>query len=144
MKSNQKNSLKHLINEVMSQKNTIQRMDDVRISAITLDETTINALIRSRVFTINEQKAMRILFTKTKTTSLTEGTINELDNNVRFITKASEMEIRLSEGFFGDIWDGLKGLGDKAKEAITGGWNKVKAIWGEFKELVQEVYLEQK
>jgi hypothetical protein len=139
MKNNKNNSLKHLINEVMSQKNTIQRMNDVRNSAITLNETTINSLIRSRVFTINEQKAMRILFTKTKTTSLTEGTINELDNNVRFISKSNEMEIRLSEGFFGDIWDGLKGLGDKAKEAITGGWSKLIAIWGEFKELVQEV-----
>jgi hypothetical protein len=65
--------------------------------------------------------------------------INELDNNIRFITKASEMEIRLKEGFFGDIWDGLKGLGEKAKDAITGGWSKLKAIWVEFKELVQEV-----
>ena len=52
---------------------------------------------------------------------------------------ALNVELRLKEGFFGDIWDGLKGLGDKAKEAITGGWNKLKSIWAEFKELVQEV-----
>ena len=92
MKNNKNNSLKNLINEVMSQKNTIQRMNDVRNSAITLNETTINSLIRSRVFTINEQKAMRILFTKTKTTSLTEGTIKELDNDVRFISKSNGEE----------------------------------------------------
>jgi hypothetical protein len=127
------------MNEVMSQRQTIQRMNTVKNSAITLDERAINSLIRSRVFTLNEQKAMRILFSKTKTTSLTENTVKTLDENVRVISKSNEMDIRLKEGFFGDIWDGLKGLGDKAKEAITGGWSKLKSIWAEFKELVQEV-----
>ena len=139
MKSKNTNSLKYLMNEVMSQRQTIQRMNTVKNSAITLDERAINALIRSRVFTLNEQKAMRILFSKTKTTSLTENTVKTLDENVRVISKSNEIDIRLKEGFFGDIWDGLKGLGDKAKEAITGGWSKLKSIWAEFKELVQEV-----
>lgn len=139
MKSKQKNSLKYLVNEVMSQKQTMKRFDEASIRSISLDENVINSLISSRVFTVNEQKAMRILFSKTKTKTLTENTINELDNSVKFISKSNEMEIRLKEGFFGDIWDGLKGLGDKAKEAITGGWNKLKSIWAEFKELVQEV-----
>jgi len=139
MKSKKTNSLKHLMSEVMSEKHTIQRIKDVRNSAVTLDERAINALINSRVFTLNEQKAMRILFSKTKTKTLTENTINILDENVRVISKSNEIDIRLKEGFFGDIWDGLKSLGDKAKEAIVGGWSKIKAIWGEFKALVQEV-----
>jgi hypothetical protein len=139
MESKNTNSLKHLMNEVMSEKHTIQRIKDVKKSTITLDERAINALINSRVFTLNEQKAMRILFSKTKTKTLTENTIKILDENVRVISKSNEIDIRLKEGFFSDIWDGLKSLGDKAKEAITGGWSKVKAIWGQFKALVQEV-----
>jgi len=108
MKSKNTNSLKSLMNEVMSERQTIQRMNTMKNSAITLDERAINALIRSRVFTLNEQKAMRILFSKTKTTSLTENTVKTLDENVRVISKSNEIDIRLKEGFFGDIWDGLK------------------------------------
>ena len=127
------------MNEVMSEKQTIHRINEVKRSAITLDERAINSLIRSRVFTLDEQKAMKILFAKTKTKSLSENSINKLDESVSIITNSNEIDIRLKEGFFSDIWDGLKSLGDKAKEAITGGWNKVKAIWGQFKALVQEV-----
>lgn len=139
MKSNKTNSLKTIINEVMSEKNILNRINSVTDSVLSIDEATIHSLIHSRVFTLNEQRAMRILFSKTKTKSLNENMINKLDENVKFISKSNEMEIRLKEEFFGDIWDGLKGLGDKAKEAITGGWGKLKAIWSEFKQLVQEV-----
>lgn len=133
------NSLRHLMNEVMSETHTNKRFNIISIGAVSLDETSINLLIKSNIFTINEQKALRVLFSKTKTKSLTENTVNLLDQNVKSISNLTEIEIRLQEGFFSDIWDGLKGLGDKAKEAIVGGWNKVKAIWGEFKALVQEV-----
>lgn len=139
MESKNKNSLKTIINEVMTEKNVINRINSVTDSVLTIDENTIDSLINSRIFTLNEQKAMKILFSKTKTKSLNENVISELDKNIKFISKSNEMEIRLKEGFFGDIWDGLKGLGDKAKEAITGGWGKLKAIWAEFKELIQEV-----
>lgn len=132
-------SLKHLVNEVMSEQNITSRFNTVNSGAVSLDETAITSLLKSNVFTLNEQKAMRILFSKTKTKSLTETTVKLLDENVNIISNSSEIELRLKEGFFGDIWDGLKGLGDKAKEAIVGGWNKLKSIWAEFKELVQEV-----
>lgn len=133
------NSLKDLMNEVISEQNLSTRFNTANNKAISLDERAILSLLKSNVFTLNEQKALRVLFSKTKTKSLTETSIKVLDENVNVISNSSEMEIRLREGFFGDIWDGLKGLGDKAKEAITGGWNKLKSIWAEFKELVQEV-----
>jgi hypothetical protein len=76
---------------------------------------------------------------KTKTKTLTESTIKKLDKSVKTIVESVEGDAVLSEGFFGDIWDGLKGLGDKAKEALSGGWSKVKAVWSEFKDLVTEV-----
>jgi len=133
------NYLLNLMNEEISQRNTFKRFDTVRKGAISLDEQAILSLLKSKVFTVNEQKALKVLFSKTKTKSLTESSIRSLDRNVRIISNSSEMELRLKEGFFGDIWDGLKGLGNKAKEAIAGGWGKLKAIWAEFKELVQEV-----
>lgn len=141
MKSNQNknNSLKYLMTEVMSERHTTKRFNTASNNAVSLDENAILSILESKVFTINERKALRVLFSKTKTKTLSENTINVLDENVKVISNSNEIEIRLREGFFGDIWDGLKGLGDKAKEAITGGWNKIKGIWAEFKELVQEV-----
>lgn len=134
-----KNSLKYLVNEVFSEKTVSKRFNYINMGAVSLDETALSALIQSKVFTVNEQTALRVLFSKTKTNSLTENSVKLLDENVKIISNLSEIELRLKEGFFGDIWDGLKKLGDKAKEAIAGGWSKLKTIWSEFKELVQEV-----
>lgn len=141
MKSNphKNNSLKHLMTEVMSYRYTNKRLNNVSRNAVSLDESTILSILESKVFTINERKALKVLISKTNTKSLTENTVKVLDENVRVISISNELEIRLKEGFFGDIWDGLKGLGDKAKDAIAGGWSKLKSIWAEFKELVQEV-----
>lgn len=139
MTPTQKNSLKYLINEITTGKNTISRLDNSLISVISLDENAIKSLLKLKIFTVNEQKALTVLFSKTKTKSLTESTVNLLDENVRVISHSSEIELRLKEGFFSDIWDGLKSMGDKAKDAIVGGWSKIKSIWAEFKELVQEV-----
>ena len=133
------NSLKYLMNEVISEKRMTQKINSNTIKFTSLDESAINSLLNSDVFSVRESKAIRILFSKTKTKTLTESTIKKLDKSVKTIVESVEGDAILSEGFFGDIWDGLKGLGDKAKEALSGGWSKVKAIWGEFTELVTEV-----
>ena len=133
------NYLINLLNESISEKKSFKRFDTVRNRAVSLDEKAIISLLKSKVFTVNEQKALRVLFAKTKTKTLSESTIKMLDKNVRIISNSNNMDIKLKEGFFSDIWDGLKSLGSKAKDAIVGGWSKVKAIWGEFKALVQEV-----
>lgn len=135
----QKNTLKYLMNEVISEKRMTQRINANTIKFTSLDEFAINSLLQSDIFTVNEAIAVRILFNKTKTKSLTESTFKKLDKSVKTIVESVEGDVVLSEGFFGDIWDGLKGLGDKAKEALSGGWGKIKAIWGEFTELVTEV-----
>jgi len=133
------NSLKYLMNEVLSEKRMTQKINANTIRFTTLDESAINSLLESDVFTKNEASAMRILFSKTKTKTLSESVIKKLDKSVKTIVESKHGDPILSEGFFGDIWDGLKGLGDKAKEVLSGGWGKVKAIWGEFTELVKEV-----
>jgi hypothetical protein len=133
------NSLKYLMNEVLSEKRMAQKINANTIRFTTLDESAINSLLESDVFTKNEASAMRILFSKTKTKTLSESVIKKLDKSVKTIVESKHGDPILSEGFFGDIWDGLKGLGDKAKEVLSGGWGKVKAIWGEFTELVKEV-----
>jgi len=139
-KSNKKsNSLKYLMNEVISEKRLANKIESNSIKFTTIDESVLNSLLESNVFTTNERVAVKILFSKSKTKSLNETTVKRLDKNVKTIIEAKNDDSILSEGFFGDIWDGLKGLGDKAKEALSGGWDKVKAIWGEFKQLVTEV-----
>lgn len=133
------NSLKYLMNEVISEKRLEQKINTNSIRFTTLDESVINSLLESSLFTKNEATAMRILFSKTKTKTLSESVIKKLDKNVNTILETKEDDMVLMEGFFGDIWDGLKGLGDKAKEVLSGGWSKLKSVWGEFKELVTEV-----
>ena len=133
------NSLKYLMNEVLSEKRMTQKLNTNTVRFTSLDETAVNSLLKSSLFTKNESVAMKILFSKTKTKSLNESTVNKLNESVNTILNAKVGDSVLSEGFFGDIWDGLKGLGDKAKEVLSGGWSKLKAVWGEFKELVTEV-----
>jgi len=135
----QLNSLKYLMNEVMSEKRMAQKINSNTIKFTTLDESAINSLLESDVFTKNESAAMRILFSKTKTKTLSESVIKKLDKSVKTIVESKDGDSVLSEGFFGDIWDGLKGLGDKAKEVLAGGWGKIKAVWSEFSALVTEV-----
>lgn len=135
----QLNSLKYLMNEVISEKRLTQKINSNTIKFTTLDESAINSLLESDVFTKNESAAMRILFSKTKTKTLSEFVIKKLDKSVKTIVESKEGDAVLTEGFFSDIWDGIKGLGDKAKEVLAGGWGKVKAVWGEFTELVTEV-----
>jgi len=135
----QKQTLKYLMNEVVSEKRLAQRINANTIKFTTLDESAINSILESNIFTNNEVAAMRILFSKTKTKTLSESVIKKLDKSVKTIIESVEGDAVLTEGFFSDIWDGLKGLGDKAKEVLAGGWGKVKAVWGEFTELVTEV-----
>lgn len=132
-------SLKYLMNEIISEKRLSGKINSNTVKFTSLDETAINSLLESNVFTKNESSAIRILFSKTQTKTLSESVIKKLEKSVNTIVESKEGDSTLSEGFFSDIWDGLKSLGNKAKEALAGGWDKVKAVWGEFKELVTEV-----
>lgn len=139
MTTKNETSLKSIVNELLSEKQTVRTLNKTTKKAVSLDETAIDSLLNSDVFSVRESKALKMLFSKTKTKSLTETTIKRLDTQVKIISELRDGHVKLSEGFFGDMWSGLKSLGDKAKEAVVGGWNKMKAIWSEFKELVQEV-----
>ena len=55
------------MNEVISEKRLTQKINSNTIKFTTLDESAINSLLESDVFTKNEAAAMRILFSKTKT-----------------------------------------------------------------------------
>jgi len=139
MTNKNQTSLKSIVNGLLSEKKMVRTLNKTTKKAISLDETTIGSILNSDVFSVRESKALKMLFRKTRTKSLSEVTIKRLDKQVKIISELRDGHIKLSEGFFGDMWDGLKSLGDKAKEAVVGGWSKMKAIWSEFKELVQEV-----
>jgi hypothetical protein len=97
----------------------------------------MKSILKSGVFSLEESNALNVLFSKTKTNTINESSIKKLDNIVEKISRTHDNNL-LAEGPFANIWGGLKKLGDKAKEALTGGWSKLKAIWGQFKELVTE------
>jgi hypothetical protein len=130
-------SLKYLLNEVMSEKKISGRVGRQLSIQSNVDEITMNAMLKSGFFTVNESTALNVLFGASNTKSLNESTISTIDGIVNKVVESIDSNRVLSEGFLGDIWDGLKKLGNKAKEALSGGWNKVKAIWGEFKELTE-------
>lgn len=131
------NSLKYLMNEVISEKRMGARLHSNTIRFTTIDESAMKSILKSGIFSLEESKAIDILMSKTKTKTINESSIKKLDNVVEKISKTYDNNILL-EGPFANIWKGLKNLGDKAKEALSGGWSKVKAIWGQFKELVTE------
>lgn len=131
-------SLKYLLNEVTG-KHGLSRNNKQVIRYTTLNENDIKQLLSSSIFTVSESATLGMFLDKTKTKFLTESRINKLEKSVKIIKESNDGDSILTEGFFGDIWDGLKKMGNKAKEALVGGWGKLKAIWGEFKELVTEL-----
>jgi hypothetical protein len=131
------NSLKYLLNEVMSEKKINGRVSRQLSRQSNINEITLNAMLKSGFFTVNESTALNVLFSASNTKSLNESTIHRIDGIVNTVVESIDSNKVLTEGFLGDIWDGLKKLGNKAKDALSGGWNKVKAIWGEFKELAE-------
>ena len=66
------NSLKYLMNEVISEKRMTQKLNSNTIKFTSLDESVIESLLNSDVFSVRESKAIRILFSKTKTKTLTD------------------------------------------------------------------------
>ena len=132
-------SLKYLLNEMVDEKKIKIRYENNVKRQVYLDQDSIGSMLTSGFFNVNESNALSILFSKTGTRHLNESSMRSLDKTVTKIVETNEVDMVLLEGFFGDIWDGLKKMGDKAKDAILGGWGKVKAIWGEFKEIIQEL-----
>jgi hypothetical protein len=132
-------SLKYLLSEVTNSKKMQQKQFAQVMRGISLNENDISVMLQSGFFTQNEVTALNVLFKSTKTKHINENSIKRLDRSVKIIKEAKPGSKVLSEGFFGDIWDGLKKLGNKAKDAIEGGWSKMKAVWSEFKDLAQEV-----
>lgn len=104
-----------------------------------LTRTHINGMLKSGIFTNEERKAVAVLIRNSKVHTLNENTAKILDANVSVIMSSKVSDKILTEGFFGDIWDGLQGLGDKAKDALKSGWSKVKGIWSEFTDLIKEL-----
>lgn len=131
--------LQSILNELDIKNNIFDNIGKVGRKSIIFNKSTINSILESNILTKNESYAIRILLNKTKIKSLNESTVSKLDKTVNRIFLFNEANDNIGEGLFTDIWNSLKSLGNKAKEAITGGWAKVKGIWTEFKGLVQEV-----
>ena len=129
-------SLTYLLNEVMDSKKFESRTKRQLVKYSMVDSLFLESMLSSGFFTRNESTAVRVLFRSSRSAYINESTINSLDSIVNGVVEAIDQDRVLSEGILGDIWDGLKKLGNKTKEAITGGWSKIKTIWGEFKELI--------
>ena len=129
-------SLKYLLNEVTNSKKFEARAKRELVKYSMVDSLFLESMLGSGFFTKNESAAVKILFRSSKSPFINESTIRSLDSMVGDIVEAIDQNRVLSEGILGDIWDNLKKLGNKTKEAITGGWAKIKTIWGEFKELI--------
>ena len=84
----------------------------------------IEDVLSSGAFNKKEAIALREFFIYRKSTPM----LNE--NTVRMITK--EM---LKEGFL----DWIKEKGSQFKDALSGGWDKLKAAWSNFKDFIQKL-----
>lgn len=128
-------SLKYLLNEVTNQKRMHRNMNNKMMKFTIMQEAEIDGMLNSGFFTLQESTALRVLFAKTNTKAINEMSVKKLDESVKILRESFTDQFTMTEGWLGDIWDGIKDLGNKAKDAITSGWDKVKAIWGEFKEI---------
>lgn len=124
----------------------IRIVENVQFKSMKVNENLTNLnkkelfkMLDTGFFSIQERKAVKTLILKSKINTLNENTLKVLDSNVVVIVESKANDSILTEGFFGDIVDGLKGLGDKAKDYLKAGWSKVKSIWSEFTDLVKEV-----
>lgn len=130
-------SLKYLLNEVTSKRRISGMYDNGLLHASKLTEQDLKMMLKSGFFTLHESSALNVLFSKTQIVELNESTFSSLDEAVTKIDESISSGTPLTEGFLGDIWSGLEKLGNRAKEALVGGWNKLKTIWREFKELIE-------
>ena len=90
MTTKNETSLKSIVNELLSEKQTVRTLNKTTKKAVSLDETAIDSLLNSDVFSVRESKALKMLFSKTKTKSLTEATIKRLDTQVKIISELNK------------------------------------------------------
>jgi len=109
IKATQKATIKKVIQETTSKSMQLFVIEDV---------------LSSGAFNKKEAIALREFFIYRKSTPM----LNE--NTVRMITK--EM---LKEGFL----DWIKEKGSQFKDALSGGWDKLKAAWSNFKDFIQKL-----
>ena len=90
MKSTRKeiNSLKYLMNAVISEKRMGVRLENNTIRFTTIDESAMKSILNSDIFSIEESSALSVLMSKTKTKTINESSIKKLDNIVEKISNA--------------------------------------------------------
>lgn len=91
---------------------------------------SIKEIINSNGLSAEQTLALKKFFehyNNGKIPVLNEFTVKKIDNRIS--------QSILSEGFF----DWVKSVGSKAKEWLTSGWENVKKVWGNFKDIVSNV-----
>lgn len=118
--------LRSILNEVKSQTN--KRVNEIKKLAV-LDEIALNGILNSGVLTIEESTALRGYFSAKKITRINESNIHRIDEGISLLT----------EDWFATVKDFMGKQKDKAVAAIKSGWNGVKTIWANFKDMVVEL-----
>lgn len=135
-------SLKNLLDEVFIDNQLKHQFSGTMVRFCALDEGAIKSILNSGVFTLQESRLMTVLFSSTNTRMLNESTVNKLDFIVETIYHNKDWSM-LTEGPFDKIKAGIKAVGGKIsagiQAAISAGWDKVKAVWAQFKDLVTQV-----
>jgi hypothetical protein len=116
--------LSNILKEIKIEQKSLLKKSIRETTTKSMQLFVIEDILSSRAFNSKETNALREFFMYRKSTPM----LNE--NTVKMINQ--EM---LKEGFL----DWLKEKGSQFKTALTGGWDKLKAAWANFKDFVVSI-----
>jgi len=118
------------------------------------DRKIVFTMLESGFFTREEEAALRVAFRRDNFRYLNESFVNRFDRKVYIINESAYAHNEMFAEAFGDTLEKLKGkvsgginavkekassLMSRAKEALTGGWEKVKTIWKNFSDVIKQL-----
>lgn len=130
--------LKNILKEVKAQQSG--QIAKVKKFAV-FNEDVLESIFSSGFLTEQESKSLRNYFKENRIRRIDESSVRRIDEDILRLNefKLLDKMVQKTKDVAGKVKKGLTDFGDKVVDALAGGWSKLKSVWGEFKELVEEM-----
>jgi hypothetical protein len=127
--------------EVSTNRNLRRSFKKIDKTFVQFDRSALSAIYSSGYLNEAQVYAVSAFLKTNKISNLNESNFRRVDSKISLI-KENNKEL-IVESWLGDMWNSAKKkaseLGTTVKDALTGGWDSIKKIWGNFKELIVEM-----